>query len=86
MKRFGEKLRALRVQHGLTQRELAGILGYRNDGYISLLEAGKKIPTVEFMMKVAQYFHVTLDQLAWDHLPISADTDGDTATAPDNTP
>ena len=80
MQRFGEKLRALRLQHGLSQRDLAAILGYRNHGYIALIEAGKKTPTIEFMMKVAQYFHVTTDQLVWDHLQL--DTDASSAATP----
>lgn len=74
MQRFGEKLRALRLQHGLTLRELAVVLGYRNFGYLALLESGKKEPTLAFVMKVAEYFHVTTDALVWDHLLLDSDS------------
>ena len=73
MQRFGEKLRTLRTQQGMTLRELAAALGYSNHGYLALLETGKKTPTVEFVMKVARYFHVTTDQLLWDEIGLPGD-------------
>jgi len=66
--RFGEKLHALRTQRGLTLKELANALGYIAHGHISELEAGKKLPTVEFVLKVAELFDVTTDQLLKDEL------------------
>ena len=73
MRRFGEKLRTLRTRQGMTLRELAAVLGYSNHGYLGLLETGKKMPTVDFVMKVAQYFHVTTDQLLWDEVTLLGD-------------
>jgi transcriptional regulator with XRE-family HTH domain len=72
MQRFGEKLRTLRTQHGLTVRELAVALGYaaNSHSYISETETGKRRPKIEFVLKVAQYFGVTTDQLVWDDLAL----------------
>ena len=66
MQRFGEKLRVLRTQRGMTLKELAQALGYTAHGHISELEAGKKMPTVQFVLNVARLFGVTTDQLLMD--------------------
>lgn len=71
--RFGEKLRRLRTQHGMTLQQLAYALGLTAHGYISELEAGKKIPTAEFVLRAARLFDVTTDQLLKDELDISED-------------
>lgn len=74
IQRFGEKLHALRTAHGLTLTELAQALGYRAHGYISELEAGKKLPTVEFAVIVAKFFDITIDQLLRDDVDLPATT------------
>lgn len=68
--KFGEKLFQLRVQHHLTLQMLANELGYKAHGYISEIESGKKTPTLEFVLKVAQYFHISLDHLLRNELEI----------------
>jgi transcriptional regulator with XRE-family HTH domain len=70
MERFGEKLRALRTHQGLSLKELALALGYTTHSYISELEAGQKTPTVRFVLKVADFFHVSTDSLLKDALEI----------------
>jgi transcriptional regulator with XRE-family HTH domain len=70
MQRFGEKLRTLRTGKQMTLKELASALGLTAHGYISEMEAGKKKPTAEFVLKVARYFKVTTDQLLKDELDI----------------
>ncbi len=70
MKRFGEKLRVLRTNNGMTLKELAYALGLTAHGYISEIEAGKKKPTADFVLKVARYFKVTTDELLKDELEI----------------
>ncbi len=67
-KNFGKKLRRLRVGRGLTLKELARALGYSAHGHISELEAGKKAPTVEFVIKAADLFGVSTDELIRDEL------------------
>jgi transcriptional regulator with XRE-family HTH domain len=73
MQRFGEKLRSLRTGKQLTLKELAAALGLTAHGYISEIEAGKKKPTTEFVLKVARFFDVTTDQLLKDELDIEAE-------------
>jgi transcriptional regulator with XRE-family HTH domain len=68
MQRFGEKLRTLRIQRGMTLKELALELGLSAHGYISELESGKKKPTTEFVLNVARLFDVSTDQLLKDEL------------------
>ena len=53
IQRFGEKLRILRVRHGMTLRDLTRALGYVGSGYVSEVETGKRAPTAEFVLKVA---------------------------------
>jgi len=78
IKRFGEKLRSLRVARGITLKELAHLMGLTSHGYISELEAGKKIPTVEFLLRAAIFFEVTTDVLIRDEqdLHIASDKKG----------
>lgn len=71
IQRFGEKLRTLRVRRGMTLKELAGELGLTAHGYISELEAGKKLPTAEFVLNVARLFEVTTDELLKDELEVT---------------
>jgi transcriptional regulator with XRE-family HTH domain len=52
----------------MTLKGLALALGHTAHGYISELEAGKKIPTVEFVLNVARLFNVTTDELLKDEL------------------
>lgn len=73
MQRFGEKLRALRTQRGITLKELALELGLSAHGYISELESGKKKPTAELVLSVARLFSVSTDQLLKDELDLDMD-------------
>ena len=70
LKHFGRKLRHLRVQNDLTLKELAQALGYTAHGHLSELEAGKKVPTVEFVLKVADLFQVSTDALIRDEIEL----------------
>jgi transcriptional regulator with XRE-family HTH domain len=70
IQRFGEKLHALRIARGLTLNELAQAIGYRAHGYISELESGKKLPTVELAVIISKLFNVTTDQLLRDELDL----------------
>lgn len=70
MQRFGEKLRILRQRRGLTMRELADALELQSHGFIGNLESGRKHPSLEFTIKVADFFGVSLDQLARDDVEL----------------
>lgn len=71
--RFGEKLRTLRVRHGMTLKEVANELGLNTHSYLSELEAGKKIPTAELVLNVARLFEVTTDELLKDETELAVD-------------
>ena len=70
MERFGEKLRALRQQRGLTVRELAAIFGMKSHSHIADMEKGRSKPSVELLIKIADFFEVTTDQLLRDGLEV----------------
>lgn len=55
----------------MTLKELASELGLTAHGYISELEAGKKVPTAELVLNVARLFEVTTDELLRDELELS---------------
>lgn len=60
--RFGQALREFRTARGLTQEELAFQSGYHS-GYISLLERGKKSPSLRTMMNLATVLKTTASEL-----------------------
>lgn len=67
---FGEKLRSLRLQQGLTQTELAKQLGFRGQGHITNIETGKDVPSLALVIRVANLFGVKLDLLIRDSTPV----------------
>lgn len=71
IQRFGEKLKALRLDRGLTLQQFAESLGYSAHGYISELESGKKTPTAEFVLNVSQLYNISIDELLKDDLEVS---------------
>jgi transcriptional regulator with XRE-family HTH domain len=69
MRRFGEKLYQLRIRRGLTLAELGNFLSVHNT-FVSQLEKGRKIPNAEMILRVADTFDVTTDQLMRDELDL----------------
>ena len=69
IERFGEKLKTLRLQHGLTTRELALQL-HTTNSQISRVENGRRKPAAELILQAADYFDVPLDQLMRDELDL----------------
>jgi transcriptional regulator with XRE-family HTH domain len=72
IKRFGQKLHTLRIQSGMTLKDLAVALGYTAHGYISEIEVGKKRPSIDFVLSLARLFNVTTDQLLKDELELGS--------------
>jgi len=70
MKRFGEKLRRLRQKNGLTTRSLAAVLEIKSHSHIADMESGRSFPSVELLLKLADFFQVTTDQLLRDELEV----------------
>jgi len=59
---FSNNLKALRKENKLSQNDLAS---YLNISYktISSWEKGRSEPKIDMLLKLADYFHVTLDEL-----------------------
>lgn len=58
----GEKIRYLRLKNNLTSKELSKILNI-SESSMSLYESGKRKPSINFIIKAADYFKVTTDFL-----------------------
>src|SRR5690349_20450114 len=72
---FGSKLRALRLQRGWGQTDVSRKLGLARRGYISNLETGRKAPSLELVVRIADLFGVTTDNLLRDEAPIETPLD-----------
>lgn len=59
---FGSRLRKLRLQAGMTQRQLADLAGVTKS-VISYYELCERAPSPEVLVKLAGIFHVTTDHL-----------------------
>ncbi len=70
MPTFGEKLRTLRQKRGISLRQLASMLEINAHSFISEIETGKKRPSLELVIKVADLFDLPLEQLARDELEL----------------
>ena len=62
MKSFGERLKELRLEKGLSQKVLAEKLGY-NQSMICFWERGVNEPTESAIRKAALFFEVSADFL-----------------------
>jgi transcriptional regulator with XRE-family HTH domain len=60
--RFGQRLRKLRMERGLTQTDLAVHLGM-DRSFLSDLERGKREPCLRTLEVIAQGFEVSVPQL-----------------------
>ena len=74
MERFGEKLRVLRTKRGLTFRELAPNLEL-SYSYLAQIEIGNKTPSAGVILKIADFFGVTTDELMRDELALDIGED-----------
>ena len=63
----GKQIQLLRQRHNLTQKELAEIIN-SSQNYLSDVETGKKRPSLDYYITIANYFKVSLDQLFADEL------------------
>ena len=69
MERIGEKLKTLRLRYNLTTRQLAKHLGTTNS-QISRVENGLRQPAGDLIVKMADFFNVSLDNLMRDELDV----------------
>ena len=59
---FGTRFKDLRIEKGLSQRKLGEILGFCNQT-ISFWETGSREPDLDALVKIANYFEVSVDYL-----------------------
>ncbi|MBQ2926905.1 MAG: helix-turn-helix transcriptional regulator [Ruminiclostridium sp.] len=59
---FGGRLRDLRKQNNLTQKQLADLIGVKNS-IISFYEVGDRFPSPEIIIKLAAVLHTSTDYL-----------------------
>lgn len=62
MVEFGERLRRLRKERNLTQKQLATKIGVKNS-VISFYEVGDRMPSPEVLKKLACVLHTSCDYL-----------------------
>lgn len=62
MVEFGQRLKSLRKQRGMTQKQLADLIGVQNS-IISFYEVGDRFPSPEIIIKLAAIFHTSTDYL-----------------------
>lgn len=60
---FGQYVRSLREERGLTQRALSQAVGFRSLAHLSDIESGKRNPAKETLPKFAKALGVTLAEL-----------------------
>lgn len=80
---FGERMRVLRVQKGVSQKEMAAALGV-SPAYLSALEHGRRgMPSWPLIQKIVGYFNVIWDDAeelerlaALSHPRVTVDTAG----------
>lgn len=60
---YASNLAYLRKLHGMTQQEIAELIGLKNKSSMSLIEAGMNDVSVESLEKLADFYGVTIDQL-----------------------
>ncbi len=69
MKYFSENLKEIRKRHGMTQTELANLLG-KQKSTVSNYETGYAPPTYEVLQKLAEIFNVSIDDLTKPPAPL----------------
>ena len=61
-KKVAERIKALRLERGITQQELAGMLDYEKSN-MSRLEAGKVNIKLNTIYKIAQALNISMGEL-----------------------
>lgn len=60
---FGDKIRQIRKQKGLTQRQVNDVLGYQTLSYISDVELNKFVPQPDKLEKLGEALGLTLEEM-----------------------
>lgn len=67
-KNLGEKIKEAREKRGLSQADLAKILGYDSDTAISFIENGKRKLSSEKLHLISQNLQIPINQLIEDRV------------------
>ena len=59
---FGKKIRELRLNHNLTQEQVASLVGMSKQ-QISTIELGMRFPNLQQLRRLSAIFHVSSDYL-----------------------
>ncbi len=70
MEKFGQKFHYLRKQRGFTLRQLAKILDVHY-AHLNNIEHGMRSPSTDLVLKVAEVFEVSTDQLMKDDVDLT---------------
>ena len=63
MKIFAERIRELRIEHGLSQEKVGELIGVTRYAVYSY-EKGRACPEMKGLITLAKYFEVSIDYLA----------------------
>ncbi|MGN1201536.1 MAG: helix-turn-helix transcriptional regulator [Candidatus Caccovivens sp.] len=63
MSKFSERLKELRTEEGLSQAQLAKMVGVSHVA-ITYWETNKRVPNLDAVIALAKYFGVSLDYIA----------------------
>lgn len=63
MTAFSERIKELRLEHGLTQEQLGKIIGVKHFSIYSY-EKGRACPEMKGLVALADFFEVSMDYLA----------------------
>ena len=59
---YGDILRELRIYHGYKQKQLSDYLNITSQAY-SNYEHNKRVPDTDTLYKIAQFYHISMDEL-----------------------
>ena len=63
-KNVGNKIKELRASLGMTQAQLAELVGVARVSVVSI-ETGRFIPTIETALRISKALSVPIDQIFW---------------------
>ncbi|WNF35323.1 helix-turn-helix transcriptional regulator [Bacillaceae bacterium IKA-2] len=72
MKRIGEKIRSLRLEHGLTLKELGAAIDF-NYSNLSKIERGNRKPAIEVLESLSNYFNIDISYFFYSQKQLSSD-------------
>ena len=75
-----------RCASDMAQMRLAAEFGFSTNTYIGLIEHGKKQPSLTFVIRIADLFDVSIDQLLRDHIELPPPEFTRWMGTPDNEP